>query len=88
MHRDQRRHNHRRQCTAAMLKLQKRVEASGEIGVSHGLTGGCRDCDGDAAIVVMPGHRAIGHVFHSTGCPAAAGITAWQPVPISEGESA
>ncbi len=63
--------------------LQHRVEQTGRPGVIYGLTGACRDCQATGELVLLPGNRVVGHVYHDTGCPAHAGITNWQPHPIT-----
>jgi hypothetical protein len=62
-----------------------RVEQTGQPGRIHGLTGACRDCGATGDLVLLPGHRTIGHIWHDEGCPAATGITPWQPHPLHEG---
>jgi hypothetical protein len=62
--------------------LQHRVEATGRPGVIRGLTGACIDCGADAEIVLLPGKAIVPRIRHDDGCPAAAGITEWQPDPI------
>lgn len=66
--------------------LQHKVETTGRPGVIHGLTDACRDCGATGEFLLLPGHQAIGYVWHDDGCPAAAGITEWQPVPLDESE--
>jgi hypothetical protein len=71
-----------RHCTSQLRALQHRVESTGRPGIIHGLTDACRDCNADAEILVLPGRRIVPRIFHDDGCPAAAGITEWQPDPI------
>jgi hypothetical protein len=59
--------------------LQLRVETTGRPGVIRGLTGACRDCNADAEILVLPGRRLRPRIYHDDGCPAADGVTEWQP---------
>jgi hypothetical protein len=63
-------------------KLQHRVETTGLPGLIYGLTDACRDCHATGELVLLPGRRVVGHVYHDDGCPAASGITEWQPCPI------
>ena len=65
--------------TQRIRALEHRVETTGIPGIIHGLTDACRDCGADGALVLLPGSRVVGHVFHDPGCPAAAGITDWKP---------
>ena len=68
-------------------ELQHRVEQTGRPGLIHGLTGACRDCTATGELVLLPGKRVVvvGHVWHDDGCPAATGITPWEPHPLDEG---
>ncbi len=66
-------------------ELQHRVEKTGQPGIIGGLTDACRDCGATGAFVLLPGQRSVGHIFHDDGCPAAAGITPWEPHPLDEG---
>ena len=66
--------------------LQHRVEQTGRPGIIHGLTGACRDCGANGEFILLPGHQVIAHIWHDDGCPAAAGITPWQPHPLDESE--
>jgi hypothetical protein len=63
-------------------ELQHRVETTGQPGLVCGLTDACRDCQATGELVLLPGRRVVGHVYHDDGCPAASGITEWQPHPI------
>ena len=83
MNRRQRRASvHREDSSAKRIReLQHRVEATRLPGVIDGLTDACRDCGADGAFVLLPGRRIVGQVFHDDGCPAAAGVTEWKPVP-------
>jgi hypothetical protein len=67
--------------------LQHRVETTGQPGLIHGLTHACRDCTGTGEFLLLPGRQVIASVFHDPGCPAADGVTPWQPVALSEGDS-
>ncbi len=68
--------------TRRLRALERRVEATGKPGLIHGLTDACRDCTADGQLVLLPGKRIVGRVFHDDGCPASAGITQWEPVPL------
>jgi hypothetical protein len=84
--RDRRRHKPRDPLSASRIReLQHRVEHTGQPGHIHGLTDACRDCGATGEFILLPGNRVIAHVWHDDGCPAAAGITTWQPCP-TEGE--
>jgi hypothetical protein len=85
MNRAQRRRNRQRKPPSAqqIRELERKVEATGQPGHIHGLTHACRDCHATGALTLLPGHRAIGHIYHDDGCPAAAGITTWQPHPTT-----
>lgn len=48
----------------------------------HGLTGACRDCTATASLTALPDGTVQGDIWHDDGCPAATGITPWQPHPI------
>ncbi len=65
-------------------ELERRVEATGRPGLVYGLTDACRDCTATGDLVLHPGGRVVAHVHHDAGCPAAAGVTQWQPHPINE----
>ncbi|HTY35130.1 hypothetical protein [Mycobacterium sp.] len=79
----QRRHARDPQSVRKIRNLQDRVEQTGKPGILHGLTGACRDCHATGEIVLLPGRRhVVGHIWHDEGCPAAAGVTKWQPEPI------
>ncbi|MGO9352180.1 MAG: hypothetical protein ACLP3C_15650 [Mycobacterium sp.] len=83
--------NRRRQArdphsTQRIRELQHRVNQTGQPGRIHGLTGACRDCTATGALVLLPGQLVIAHVFHQAGCPAANGITPWQPHPYDASE--
>ena len=59
--------------------------------LKHSIHGGmfaCVDCHATGALVLLPGKRVVGHIWHDDGCPAAAGVTEWQPHPLDEGETA
>ena len=62
--------------------LDRRVESTGIPGRIYGLTDACRDCTAEGEVILLPGRRLINRVFHDPGCPASAGITEWQPVPL------
>ena len=83
MNRRQRRAAGRRAATSStrIRKLQHRVEATSLPGVIRGLTDACVDCRADGELVLLPGGDAVGRIYHDDGCPAAAGITEWKPVP-------
>ena len=66
-------------------ELQHRVEQTGRPGIIHGLSGACADCTATGELVLLPGRRVVGHIWHDDGCPAATGITPWQPHPLDEG---
>ena len=63
-----------------MRELQSRVESTGQPGRIHGLTDACRDCTAEGELILLPGRRIVGHVYHDDGCPAATGAVDWQPV--------
>jgi hypothetical protein len=46
------------------------------------MTDACRDCTAGGELILLPGNRMISRVFHDDGCPAAAGVTQWEPVPL------
>lgn len=81
MNRRQRRANRHHISTQRIRQLERKVEATGLPGTITGLTDACRDCTADGAFTLLPGGYVIGHVFHDEHCPAAAGVTTWQPVP-------
>lgn len=84
MNRAQRRRRDRRddELTRRVRALERRVEQTGRPGYINGLTDACVDCSADGGIVLLPGKRVIHRVFHDEGCPAAAGVVSWQPVPL------
>jgi hypothetical protein len=83
VNRAQRRAASRRDSSARrIVQLQNRVETTGLPGRIYGLTDACVDCHADGELILLPGHRVVGQVFHDDGCPAAAGITEWKPVPL------
>lgn len=84
MNRRQRRAARANPSTRRILKLQHEVERTGQIGVVYGLTGGCSDCDADAEILVLPGHRVTGVIYHASSCPALTGVVQWAPVPVDD----
>lgn len=45
------------------------------------IAGACRDCQAYAVAVAASESRVIVNIYHSAGCPAAAGIVPWAPVP-------
>jgi hypothetical protein len=47
----------------------------------YGLTGACVDCTATGALTRHPDGTVTGHIWHDASCPAAAGVTEWQPVP-------
>ena len=62
--------------------LERRVESTGLPGLIHGMTDACRDCTAGGELILLPGNRMVSRIFHDDGCPAAAGITQWAPVPL------
>lgn len=84
MNRSQRRRHQRRNDSSAqrIRDLERRVEATGRPGRITGLTDACRDCTATGEFTLLPGKRVIGRVFHDDSCPAATGITTWQPCPL------
>ncbi len=90
MNRSERRRSKARDPLSAqrIRELQHRVEQTGKPGVIYGLTEACRDCGATADIVLLPGQQAVSHIWHDDGCPAATGITEWQPHPLDEGTPA
>ncbi len=87
--RDRRRSKARDPLSAQRIReLQHRVEQTGQPGIIAGLTHACRDCGATGELVLLPGRRVVGHVYHDDGCPAATGITEWQPHPLDEGTPA
>lgn len=68
--------------TQRLRALERRVESTGLPGVLNGLTDACRDCTADGEFILLPGKRVVGRIFHDPGCPASAGITEWEPVPL------
>jgi hypothetical protein len=84
MNRRQRRASARSATRRRIRQLERTVQSTGQPGVIHGLTRACRDCSAEGALVLLPGGDAIGHVYHDDGCPAAAGITPWQPHSLDE----
>jgi hypothetical protein len=86
MNRRDRRHSARDPLSAQRLRaLQHRVDQTGQPGIIHGLKNACRDCTADGALILLPGRQVIINIFHDDGCPAAAGITPWEPHPFDEG---
>lgn len=81
MNRKQRRAAQGRQCSTKILDLQRRVEQTGRPGLVTGLTDACRDCHADGELILLPGQKIVGQIYHSDGCPALAGVVAWEPVP-------
>jgi hypothetical protein len=90
MNRRDRRHQAHDPLSAQRIRaLQHRVNQSGLPGIIAGLTDACRDCTATADLVLLPGHRSVvGHIWHDEGCPAATGITPWEPHPLDEGTPA
>jgi hypothetical protein len=83
MNRKQRRQAQRTDATTRRIRaLERRVESTGLPGLIHGMTDACRDCTAGGELILLPGNRMISRVFHDEGCPAAAGITQWEPVPL------
>ena len=80
MNRRQRRANSKRR----IRQLEHKVETTGLPGIIGGLTDACRDCSATGDLVLLPGRQVIGHIYHDGGCPAAAGITPWEPHPAAE----
>ncbi len=81
--RDRRRLQSRDPLSARRIRdLQHKVETTGLPGVIGGLTDACRDCTAGGELVLLPGRRVIQRIFHDDGCPAAAGVTPWEPCPI------
>lgn len=85
MNRRQRRDHQRRlrKVDNAIRTVMAASEADGRPWHVYGMTSACRDC---GATADFHGHGRTGMVFadiyHDDGCPAAAGITQWQPHPI------
>ncbi len=76
----QRRHQ---QFVDKLHRLQTAANKDGKPWRLHGLTGACRDCSATAAFTGQPHSRiVIAEIYHDQHCPAAAGITPWQPHPI------
>ena len=83
MNRRQRRQAQRTDATTRRIRaLERRVASTGLPGLIHGMTDACRDCTAGGELILLPGNRMISRVFHDEGCPAAAGITQWEPVPL------
>ena len=83
MNRKQRRQAQRTDATTRRIRaLERRVESTGLPGLIHGMTDACRDCTAGGELILLPGNRMISRVFHDDGCPAAAGVTQWEPVPL------
>ena len=84
--RDRRRHKPRDPLSAKHIhELQHRVDQTGRPGIIYGLTHACRDCTATGSLLLLPGRRVIGNVYHDEHCPAATGITPWEPHPLDEG---
>jgi hypothetical protein len=81
MNRAQRRRAERASAARGIRQLQHKVDSTNLPGVIRGLTDACIDCRADGELVLLPGGDAVGRIFHDDGCPAAAGITEWKPVP-------
>lgn len=82
--RARRRPNARDPLSAKRIReLQHRVEQTGQPGRIYGLARACRDCQATGDLVLLPGKRAVGHVYHDPGCPAAADTVTWQPCPVN-----
>lgn len=85
MNRRQRRETQRRlaKVDAMVRELMTASENDGKPWHLYGMTHGCRDCN---ATVDMHGNGRTGpvlvDVWHDDGCPAKAGVTQWQPVPV------
>lgn len=81
--RDRRRANRRREDSSAkrIRALEHRVETSGLPGRIHGLTDACRDCHATGELILLPGQKIVGRIFHDNTCPALAGAVDWRPVP-------
>jgi len=86
VNRQQRRAAARTSSRRHIRQLQHKVDSTNLPGVIRGLTDACVDCSADGELVLLPGGDAVGRVFHDDGCPAAAGITAWQPHPLVDGD--
>ena len=83
MNRKQRRQARNTDPMARRLRaLERRVESTGLPGLIHGMTDACRDCTAGGRMILLPGGRVIAQVFHDDGCPALAGATTWEPVPL------
>ena len=83
MNRKQRRQAQRTDATTRRIRaLERRVESTGLPGLIHGMTDACRDCTAGGELILLPGNRMVSRIFHDDGCPAAAGITQWEPVPL------
>jgi hypothetical protein len=65
MNRRQRRRLQAHDASAKRIReLQHRVEQTGQPGVIHGLTDACRDCRASGDLVLPPGRRTVGHIWH------------------------
>ena len=84
MNRAQRRRLSRHNSTRRIRNLDRRVDTTGQPGRVSGLNRACIDCGADGDLVLLPGRRAIGQIWHYKHCPAATGITTWRPHPINE----
>ncbi|MFN8043037.1 MAG: hypothetical protein U0S13_06765 [Mycobacterium sp.] len=83
MNRKQRRLHARYSVSARRIRdLERLVESTGKAGVIYGLTHACLDCGAGAELVLLPGKKMVSHIWHDDGCPAAAGIVPWSPVPL------
>lgn len=86
MNRHQRRAAERASTRRGIHRLQRKVATTGRPGIIQGLTGACRDCGADGSIVLLPGGESVGQIHHDEHCPAAAGVTTWEPCPLDEQE--
>lgn len=58
-------------------------EADGRPWHVYGMTAACSDCQATADLHGIGRTGPIrADIWHASGCPTAAGVTAWKPVPI------
>lgn len=70
-----------RRFNAAAAALMDASEADGRPWHIYGMTDACRDCGATATLHGQGRSGPINlHIHHDHGCPAAAGVTDWQPV--------
>jgi hypothetical protein len=67
-----------RKVAAAIDYAAARARTDGHPFRILGFTQACADCRAEADITLHPDGRAVSDIWHSPGCPAAAGTVEWR----------